>query len=162
MTHIPVVKILKKKSYLAMVHNAVKGENHMFQQKFALVDGVEQDILDGGSLACVFFLSSVLYVNKLIGDMHANMLGLEKDLAASGWQQVAEPKEGAVIIWDRRPTEKERSFEPTLLHAGIYVGNDRAVSNGSNSTLMPEEHHYTYDGTRNIIRIWWHPELEER
>ncbi len=143
-----------------MVRNAAKGGNYMFQNKYALVDGVEHDILDGGALSCSFFLSGVLYVNKLIKDMHTNMLGLEKDLEASGWQQVTELREGALLVWEARPPVKERSWEPTQLHAGIYIGNERAVSNGSNTTLMPEEHHYTYDGARKISRIWWHPELE--
>jgi hypothetical protein len=26
---------------------------------------------------------------------------------------------------------------------------------------MPEEHHYTYEDTRKIERIWWHPVLDE-
>jgi hypothetical protein len=93
--------------------------------------------------------------------MHANMLGLEKDLASSGWTQVPEPREGAVLVYEARPPSKERPWEPTQLHAGIYIGNERAVSNGSNSTLMPQEHHVTYDGTRKIERIWWHESLED-
>jgi len=160
MSRIPVVELLLKKSYLAMVRNAAKGENHTFQNRYALVDGVERDIMDGGALACTFFLSTILYANKLIGDMHANLLGLEKDLAANGWIQVPEPREGAVLVWEARPPAKERSWDPTEFHAGFYVGNDRAVSNGSNTTLMPEEHHWTYNGERKVLRIWWHPELD--
>jgi len=158
----PTVKILKKKSYLAMVRNAAKGESHMFRNRYALVDGVETDILDDGALACSFFLSSVLYTNKLIADMHANMLGLERDLAASGWVQITgEPQEGDVLVWEPRAPSKERAFDPTQLHAGIYVGEGRAVSNGSNSTRMPEEHEWTYGGTRAILRIWRCPNLDE-
>lgn len=155
------IELLKKKNYLAMVRNSVKGENHMFRNLYALIDGVERDIVDDGNLSCAFFLSAVLYVNKLIKDMHANMSGFEKDLSTSGWQQIIEPREGAVLVWEPRPPEKQRAFQPTELHAGFYIGNERAVSNGSRSTLMPEEHHYTYDGTRKIIRIWWKPELDE-
>lgn len=160
MSKILEIKILRKKNYLAMIRNAAKGENHMFQNRYALVDGVEQDIMDGGALACTFFISTVLYSNKLIVDMHTNLTGLERDLVVSGWEQVQEPEEGAVLVWEPRPPEKTRSWEPTQMHAGIYTGNERAVSNGSNSSHMPEEHHYTYDGTRKIIRIWWHPSLD--
>ena len=156
----PSVTILRKKSYLAMVRNAAKGENHMFRNNFAVVDGVERDIVDDGALSCTYFLSGVLYMHKLIGDMHANIAGLERDLEASGWKPVDEPREGAILVWEARPPVKERPWEPTQLHAGVYIGDERAVSNGSNSTLMPEEHHYTYDGTRKVIRIWWHDALE--
>lgn len=155
----PVVKLLFKKNYLAMIRNAAKGENHMFRNLYALVDGTETDIVDSGNLSCAFFLSGVLFMNKFIKDMHANMLGLEKDFALSGWQQIKEPKEGSVLVWEPLPPDKQRAFQPTEFHAGFYIGNDRAISNGSRNTLMPEEHHYTYDGARKIIRIWWHPEL---
>lgn len=150
--HVPQVQLLFKKNYLAMIRNAAKGENHIFRNLYAFVDGAEQDINKNGALACSFFVSSVLYINKLIKDMHAGVAGLERDLEGSGWQKIDDLREGAVIIW-------ERNLEH--LHSGFYIGNNRAVSNGSNATLMPEEHHATYDGTRKIDRIWWHPFLEE-
>ena len=157
----PQVKLLHKKNYLAMVRNTAQGENYMFCNLYAIVDDKEQDIVDGGALACAFFLSGILYMNKLIKDMHANISGLERDLKESGWLEIAEPREGAMLIWESREPHKNRQWEPTKLHAGIYDGNDRAVSNGSNTTLMPEEHHFTYNNTRKIIRIWWHTTLDE-
>lgn len=157
----PTVKLLRKESYLAMARNAARGENRMFQNLFALVDGQETDIVDGGALSCSFFLSALLYVNKLIGDMHANMAGLEKDLGASGWVQVPEPKEGAVIVWEPRPPKKERPFDPTQLHAGVYIGDGRTVSNASDGELVPREFPLDYDGSRKVIRIWYLPSLDE-
>lgn len=157
----PIVKLLKKKNYLAMVRNAAQGETRLFQNLYALVNGVEQDITDGGALSCVFFLSGILYINKLIKDMHANMLGLERDLEASGWMLISEPREGAVIVWEPRTPLKERSFDPTQLHAGISVGDGRVISNASSSTLIPAEFPEDYDGGRKIDRIWWHPMLDE-
>lgn len=162
MPNLPVVRLLKKKSYLAMVRNAAKGENHAFRNLYALVDDAEQDINKNGALACAFFASAILYINKLISDMHAGVPGLERDLKASGWELIDAPREGAVLVWE----PFEGSFVPgmgqTHSHLGFCVGNDRAVSNGSNSTLMPEEHHITYNDTRKIARIWWHPVLEEQ
>ena len=157
----PTVQLLKKENYLAMARNAAKGENRMFQNLFALVDGNRQDIVDGGALGCSFFLSGLLYINKLIKDMHANMVGLEKDLADSGWVQTQELNEGAVVVWEPRPPKKERPFDPTQLHAGIFIGNDQVVSNDSTNALVPREFPTSYDGTRKIIRIWWHPVLDE-
>lgn len=151
------VRILKKKSYLAMIRNAAKGENHTFRTVWASVDGEVRDINKNGALACGFFTSAVLYLNKLIGDLHAGVVGLEHDLSVSGWVQISELREGAVIIWEPRPDVDGTPH----LHAGFSIGGERAVSNGSNSTLMPEEHHVTYDGTRAIDRIWWHPALDE-
>lgn len=153
----PDVKILRNRSYLAMVRNAVRGQNHLFRNLWASVDGAVGDINRDGALACGFFASAILYLNKLIGDMHAGVAGLERDLAASGWMQVPGPREGAVVVWEPKPAADGTPH----LHAGFFIGNSRAVSNGSNSTLMPEEHHWTYDGTRKVVRIWWHPELEE-
>lgn len=160
MANNPVVTLLKRKNYLAMVRNAAKGENHMFRNLFALVDGAEQDINKDGALACSFFASAVLYIHKLIRDMHAGVPGLERDLAASGWHQIDELREGAVIVWEPRMGTFVPGMGEEHGHLGFYIGNDRAVSNGSNSTLMPEEHHVTYGDTRKIDRIWWHPELE--
>jgi hypothetical protein len=156
----PVVRILRKKSYLAMVRNAAKGENHMFRNLIADVDGTEQDINKDGALACAFFASAVLYINKFIHDMHAGVPGLERDLAGSGWIQIKEPREGAVLVWEPRAASFVPGMGEQHAHLGFYVGDDRAVSNGSNSTLMPEEHHWTYDGTRAVVRMWWHPDLE--
>lgn len=150
------VKLLKKKSYLAMIINAARGENHMFRNLWASVDGEVRDINRDGALACGYFASAILYLNKLIGDMHAGVSGLERDLAASGWAQVPDLRAGAVIVWEPRPAADGTPHR----HAGFSIGEDRAVSNGSNTTGMPEEHHITYDGTRNIERIWWHPDLE--
>lgn len=150
------VKLLKKKSYLAMIKNAARGENHMFRNLWASVDGEVRDINKDGALACGFFTSAVLFLNKLIGDLHAGVAGLERDLTASGWVHIPAPREGAVIIWEPRPGADGTPH----LHAGFYIGDDRAVSNGSNSTLMPEEHHITYNDTRKVERIWWHPSLE--
>lgn len=158
---------LFKKNYLAVVRNAAKGENHMFQNYFIELDGKEIDALDGGGLSCASFVSAILYlqnpplagagVPQWLSSTHANVSSNEKDMAEHGWSEIDERREGAVITWEKKPAP-----DGTLhLHQGFYVGNDRAVSNGSNTTHMPEEHHATYDGTRKIIRVWWHEALNE-
>lgn len=147
----PDVRILKTKSYLAMIRNAAKGENYMFRNLYALVDGVEQDINQDGVLACSFFASAVLYINKLIKDMHAGVTGLERDLVASGWERIDEPREGAVLLWEAQNAHR---------HIGFSLGNGRAVSNASGGSGVPTEHSDTYDGTRKIESIWLHPSLK--
>lgn len=162
MLQIPIVKILRRKSYLAMVRNAAAGEARLFRNVYALVDGTESDITGDGQWACAFFASSVLFINKLIGDMHTGVAGLENDLQTSGWVHIQEPREGAVLVWQAQ----EGSFVPGIgqmhSHMGFYIGNDRAVSNFSGEPGVPREHHWTYDGARHVARIWWHSALDEK
>ncbi|HTP57179.1 MAG TPA: hypothetical protein VMJ72_02810 [Candidatus Paceibacterota bacterium] len=151
----PEVILLKKKSYLAMIRNAVRGETHLFRNVFASVDGVERDILEDGKLACASFVSGILMLNGLIDRPHATVPGTEKALAAAGWSIIDEPREGAVLSWEPITYSDTRTHG----HLGFYIGNERAISNASNASGIPREHHWTYDGTRNVVRIWWHPSL---
>jgi uncharacterized protein YycO len=151
------VKILKKKSYLALISNAAKGENHMFRNLYAVVDGRERDIFENGALSCSAFASGVLTLTGLMKGPRATVDSFEKALKDGGWIRLKEPREGAVLIWEG----KTYSDGQTHRHAGFYVGNDRAVSNGSNSSGFPQEHHWTYEGTRNVESIWWHRDLDE-
>lgn len=161
------VKILKKKSYLAMIRNAVRGETHLFRNLYALVDGVEQDILRDGQVSCAVFVSAVLYLQnaslefegkpRWISYTHATVPSTEKDMERNGWIQIPDLREGAVITW--APVTYEDGVSHT--HIGFYVGEDRAISNASNAAGIPAEHSATYDGTRAIDRIWWHPVLDE-
>jgi hypothetical protein len=162
----PNVKLLFKKNYLAMIRNAAKGENHLFQSFFIAIDGMEQDALRGGALGCGTVASSILYLQnpmleflkrpRWLSFTHANVAAVEKDMEQNGWYGVDDLREGAVIVW-----EPLAGADSTLhLHMGFYLGDDMAMSNGSNSTLMPKIHPVNADEGRKIIRIWWHPELE--
>ena len=151
----PDVILLKKKNYLMMIANAAAGENRMFRNVFALVDGVERDILEDGKLACAAFVSGVLALNGLLDRPHATVSGTEKALEAAGWTIISEPRAGAVLSWEPITYADERTHG----HLGFSIGNDRAISNASNASGIPREHHWTYDGTRKVVRIWWHPSL---
>lgn len=153
----PEVKLLKKKNYLAMVKNAAAGENRMFRNIYALVDGVEKDILEDGNLSCAAFVSGVLAMHGLIDRPHAAVAGTEKALEAAGWVVIPEPRAGAVLSW----VSISYSDTRTHGHLGFFIGNERAVSNASNGVGVPREHHWTYDGSRTVERIWWHPSLDE-
>lgn len=170
MSHIPVVKIIFKKSYLAMIRNAAKGENHMFRNFYITIDGVERDALADGALGCGVLVTSILYLQnstleflkkpRWISFTHASVISTEKDMAKNGWFIISDLREGAIITWEAREGREVPVYGNMHIHMGFYLGNERAISNGSNSTLMPEEHHYTYGGTRKIERIWWHLALE--
>ena len=152
------LKLLKKKNYLIMIENAAKGENWMFRNLYAEVDGEEKDILKDGRWSCAALVSSILYLNKLIKDIHANVESTEKDMLASGWFETEEPKKGAVLFW-----EKKLGDDDGLMHGhnGFYVGDNMAISNDSKGTGFPHKHHYTYNDTRKIEKIYWHDELND-
>lgn len=159
---------LFKENYLAMVRNSAKGENHMFRTYFVEVNGKRVNALQDGGLSCAAFASGIMYLQnpalesagrpRWLASTHANVGSTEKDMEQNGWRQVGtEPREGDVIVWD----PKSGADGTMHWHMGFCVGGGRAVSNGSNSTLMPEEHDQTYGGTRAIARVWRHPALEK-
>ncbi len=156
-----VTKLLNKKNYLAMIENAAKGENWMFRNLYMEENGKSRDILADGGLSCAVFASSLLYLfNSLlefsgkkcwIEFTHANCTSTEKDMVDHGWYEIEKPVVGAVLMWE------VLNGEP---HMGFYVGNDMAISNDS-SVGSPRKHHYTYNDTRKIEKIYWHPALNE-
>ena len=153
----PDVKILRKKSYLALIRNSAKGENHMFRNLFAIVDGEEKDIFENGMLSCSAFASGVLTFAGLMDGPRATVDSFEKALKEAGWIRLKEPRDGAVLIWEGKAFDDGKTHR----HAGFYIGNDRAISNGSNTTGLPMEHHWTFDDTRKVESIWWHRDLDE-
>ncbi|HYU64747.1 MAG TPA: hypothetical protein VEK36_00550 [Candidatus Paceibacterota bacterium] len=154
------IKLLFNKNYLAMIRNAARGKNHMFQNLYASVDGAEDDILKNGGLACTFFVAGILFINKLISDMHAgDGGGLRKDMLANGWQEIADLREGAILEWEQQPGADGLMHS----HWGFYMANEQAVSNDSNGIGIPIIHHYTnhWQPARKIVKIYWHPLLDE-
>lgn len=164
-----LIKLVKKKNYLAMIENAAKGENWMFRNFYVEIDGKEIDILKNGSLSCAVFASSILYLHKLIKDIHANIRSLEKDMIKNGWfsrslasgnseRSKASLRPGAVLVWEEIMAKDEPRPIP---HIGFYVGNEMAISNDSKGTGFPWKHHYTYNDTRKIEKIYWHSALNK-
>jgi hypothetical protein len=149
------LKLLKKKTYLSMIENSAKGENWTFRNLWAEINGKEVDILDNGQLSCAVFVSSILYLNKLIGDIHANVGSIEKSMLKSGWREIKELRPGAVLIWENK------KFEDGIHgHIGFYIGGDVAISNSSFEKGFPVRHHHTYKDTRKIEKIYWHSFLD--
>ena len=147
-----VVRIKKLRSLLAIVENSIKdGENHLFRNLYADEDGKEIDILENGGNSCAVFVSWILLALELIKRPHATVFATEKDLLASGWFEIKELKPGAIIVWEKQRHE----------HIGFCVGNDEAISNDSKGAGFPWRHHVTYNDTRKIEKILWHPALNE-
>jgi hypothetical protein len=149
------VTLLRKKTYMASIRNAAKGENHLFRNTFAHLEDIESDITKDGHLSSGKLVSSILYLNKLIHDMHVTVEGTEKDMRENDWQETNNLKAGEVLIW-----EPVRGQEGNLrTHIGFYLGDEEAMSNNG-TTGFPEIHHYTFNGTRNILKMFVHPVLD--
>ncbi len=152
------IKPLKKKNYLAMIENSAKGENWMFRNFYVEENGKITDIYNNGRWSCAVLVSSILYLNKLIKDVYGNVLSVNKGMEESGWYEIKELKPGAVIVWESKVGIDDGKDH---YHNGFYVGDDEAISNDSKGTGFPHKHHYTYNDTRKIEKIYWHPALEE-
>ena len=140
-----------------MIENAARGENWMFRNFYIEIDGKELDALKDGGLSCATFVSCILYLNKLIGDVHTTVIGAERDMVAFGWFIINDLRPGAVVIWENKIGNKDGLPH---YHNGFYIGSDVAISNDSKGTGLQMAHHVTYDGTRNVEKIYWHPELD--
>ncbi len=155
------IKLLKKKNYLAMIENAAKGENWIFRNFYIEKDGEVLDSLEDGKSSCAVFVSGILILlNDLfhwIKGPHTTVISTEKDMIESGWHEIDSVKPGAILIWERKDGHDGKSH----LHIGFYVGNDEAISNSSRDTGFPARHHYTYNDTRKIEKIYWHSALDE-
>lgn len=163
-----------------MIENAAKGENWMFRNLYMENNGVTKDILSDGRWSCAVFVSAILYLFKLIGDVHANVDSVEKDILDSGWRCAnslnekahankshkqartseydKKLKPGVVIVWEKILAPDDNTEHG---HIGFYIGDGTAVSNNSRLTGFPWRHHYTYNNTRKIEKIYWYPELED-
>ena len=146
--------IHKKKSLLTIANNSIKGgDNYLFRNLYVEDDkGNIVDVLEDGGNSCAAFVSWILLGLGLIKLPHATVDSTVKDLLNNGLQEIKEPKAGAVLLWEKLAEHR---------HIGFYAGNGEAISNDSRGSRFPRKHHYTYNNTRKIDKIYWHPELDE-
>lgn len=157
--------ILKRRSLLAIISNSIKGrDNYLFRNLYAKNNlGEEIDILNNGKNSCGTFVSWILLTLELITRPHAAVQSVEKDLLKSGWYEIKELKSGAVLVWEKKQANDKflGKYGVELRHIGFYIGNNEAISNDSKGTGFPWKHHVTYNGTRKIEKIYWHPALSK-
>lgn len=160
---IHIFRIKKLRSLLAIVENSAKGDNHLFRNLYANENGEEIDVFENGKTACCGHVTWILLALELIKHPHAAVHGTEKDLVASGWYEIKELKPGAIIVWETRLANDGLQGEVNvkLSHMGFCVSKDEAISNDSKGTGFPRRHHITYNNTRKIEKIYWHPELDD-
>ena len=160
------MNLLFKKNYLTQIENSAKGENYLFRNFYVEKEGEVKDSLEDGKNSCAVMVSYILYsFNSLldfegkkhwIKSIHLTVVSTEKDMTENGWHEIGNLKPGAVLIWEKKDG---RNGEPHN-HIGFFVGGEEAISNDSRGTGFPHKHHYTYNNTRKIHKIYWHHELE--
>lgn len=139
-------------TYLAVVKNSINSK--MFRNLYAKVNGKKTDITDNGNLSCAFFVSSILYMFRLIREMHATVNGTVRGLIEFGWTEIEKPKVGCILVW------KETDFGKGDLHKhiGFYIGQNKAISNDYKKGF-PVEHEWKF---REIEIMLWNPKLNIR
>ena len=144
-----------------MVENAAKGENWMFRNFYVEKEGAVIDSLEDGKNSCAVFVSSILVLlNDLchwIKGPHITVISTENDMLESGWYEIDSVKIGAVLIWEKKGGHNGNMH----YHIGFYMGNDQAISNDSQGIGFPHKHHYTYNDTRKIEKIYWHSAFDD-
>ncbi|MBI2674456.1 MAG: hypothetical protein HYX22_01840 [Candidatus Yanofskybacteria bacterium] len=161
------MRLLFRKNYLTQIENAAKGENHMFRNFYVEKESKVGDTLKNGGVSCGVMVSHIIYsfnpLLEVLGKkqwlrgIHLTVASTEKDLLESGWYEIDELKPGAVVVWEKKDGSKGEPHN----HIGFYVGGDMAVSNDSRGTGFPHKHHYTYNNTRKIEKIYWHDALND-
>ncbi len=141
-------------TYLAVVRNAVGSK--MFRNFYAYVKGEKKDLVNGGELACGFFVSTVLHGFNLIKEPHLTVNSTEEDLRQCGWREIDIDNlhPGCVLIWAEQEFDNE-----SHKHIGVYIGNERAVSTDSKQGFV-SEHHFTFEGSRGIEGAYWCSKFE--
>jgi hypothetical protein len=148
-------KLLLFDSYFQIIKNGVG--TTLFRNLYLKINDQKTDILENGHLSCAVFTSSILYLFKLIGDIHATVAGTVKDMEESGWLPIETPRLGAILLWEKSKDAHGHK------HLGFYIGDNQAISN-STKAGVPEIHHWTYgekdnEPVRKIEKIFWHRKL---
>lgn len=152
------------RTYIKAIENSV-GSN-LFRNRFYLIEGKSHDVLDDGDLSCAVYVSSILYLFGLISELRTTVKNMLTDIEKAGWYKIAEPRPGAVIVWDFKKNEDGTKVEGSHRHIGFYIDKDTAVSNDYQSRTI-WRHHPTY-GTfsngsprRDILAYYWHGSLND-
>lgn len=155
----PVLELLP--TYLAAIENSV-GSN-LFRKLYYRVDGNKViDVLDDGDLSCAVFVSSILYLFKLIKERHTTVKSTLEDISKAGWYEIKGPKRGAIILWDYK--RKPDGTRGEHRHLGFFISLKTAISNSSSKRAVAR-HHLTFgtssngEPRRDILAYYWNDKL---
>ena len=141
-------------TYVAAIKNSAGAK--IFRNFYAKLDGKKTDIMKNGDLSCAWFVSSILYLFKLIKEPHATVDGTTRDLKQSGWEKIGKPKIGSIIVWEKNHNSHK--------HIGFYIDNNKTISNNLKSKC-PIIHHWTFGvkngkPVRKVEAIFWNNKLK--
>jgi hypothetical protein len=146
------------KSYIKAIENSI--DSKIFNSLYVknLTTNEIYDVMDDGDLSCAYFVSGLLSLFNLIDKPHATVTTVIKKLKETGWQQVADHREGDVVVWEEIFNNDGTKHE----HIGFALDNNDAVSNSTGDRKITK-HHITYgqngDGTpkRLVKEIYRYP-----
>jgi hypothetical protein len=148
-------------SYQKAILNSV-GSN-LFRNLYFRINGEVVDVLENGDLSCASFVTHILYLYGLIGERHVTVAGTVRDMSESGWYEIPEPREGALILWDLK--KQDDSTQGKHQHLGFYIDAETAISNSSSERTIVR-HHPTYgmfgdgEAQRDVLAYYWHNKLD--
>ena len=136
-------------------------ETSMFRTLYRTRDGMLEDVIDDGDLACAFFVSTILSMFELISTgVHTTVRMTLHDMDESGWLVVGEPEPLAVVLWGEKQGDDSRPH----LHIGICLDDTYAIEHSA-VTKCPRQIRITDlkmpDGSpRPPIAYFVHPKLK--
>ena len=87
--------------------------------------GEVKDVFGDGDNSCAAFVSSVLFLNRLLDEPHATVARLRQVLTRLGWQKVeGDIIPGDVVFWEKIKVEDGSEHE----HVGFALSADEAIS----------------------------------
>lgn len=134
--------INKKKTYIAYIRNSINTE--MFKDVYFSSGRLTKNVTKGGELSCAVYVSSLLYLLKMIEAVHATVNSTVKDMKNLNWRTVSKPRAGDVLVWDYSKSGHQ--------HIGFYIDENIAISNSSRKKRV-WNHHPTYNDSRKIVEI---------
>jgi hypothetical protein len=152
--HKPTVVPSLLDNYLALITNSK--DSKLFRQWYCLVDGQKTEVMDDGSFSCAFYVTSLLKLLDLAHEIQITVHRAISEMERSGWQTIAEPRRGAVVVWDAIPAEDQR-WGRKVKHIGFCLGDGHAISASAKQRQIVV-HPLDY---RPILFYLWHAELDK-
>ena len=149
-------------TYTARINGSVGSKE--YRKCFFLIDGKPLDVLFNGDVACAFYVSSILFSLGLIGEIHTKVKTTRADMMASGWYEIPEPREGAVIEWGCKNLEGGKRSRHH--HVGFWMSPRWAISSDSSKKRIARHHPNCgklADGSpiREAVAYYWHDNLND-
>jgi hypothetical protein len=143
------------RTYLRTIENSLGCK--LFRNCFVYTKDGVRDILKNGELSCAYFVSSILYLFKLIDFSHTTVETTISKMQEKGWffKSDIDLQPGEVIVWEKV------KFQNGIyhLHIGFYIGNNKAISH-DDKVKAPKKHDFKFNGKRNIKNILTFPSIE--